>query len=441
MTFTHLDAERRPTMVDVGDKTPTKRTATAEARVRFPPAVAAALRDSGLRSPKGPVFDTAIVAGVMGAKRTHELIPFCHPLGLENCRIAIDLDGDAAVIRCTVSVHHKTGVEMEALTGASIAALTVYDMCKALSHDIVIGDLRLIAKDGGKSGYVQRGGAVSSRARVRLDSRRRLEFAHAARQGCAAVPRQEPAGSGLRAGGPACRQVFVSVRANQTADPARAQRPMIVDSVAGEGPIVGIRSALAAHPHVAWLVLACDLPFLSDAALVAARCANATRAGLATAYRSAHDGLPEPLCAIWEPAAAAALAAYPGRRRPLPAKISHASRRRSCSSPRTDGRSTTSIRPRNTRRLWRPSTPPLRPCHAIENPVLRLDARAGRPLRGNRRDRGGHAGGSVRRIDRALRLHAVARTAESRGQQRVQRLVAPARAGDAVVFIPPVAGG
>ena len=154
MTFTHLDAERRPAMVDVGDKTPTQRTATAQACVRFPPAVAAALRDSGLRSAKGPVFDTAIVAGVMGAKRTHELIPFCHPLGLENCRIVIDLEGDTAVIRCTVSVHHKTGVEMEALTGAGIAALTIYDMCKALSHDIVIGDMRLLAKDGGKSSYL-----------------------------------------------------------------------------------------------------------------------------------------------------------------------------------------------------------------------------------------------------------------------------------------------
>jgi len=153
MAFTHLDSDRHPTMVDVGDKTATKRTAIAEARVRFPASVAAALRENGLRSAKGPVFDTAIVAGVMGAKRTHELIPFCHPLGLENCRITIDLDGDTAVIRCTVSVHHKTGVEMEALTGASIAALTIYDMCKALSHDIVIGDVRLLAKDGGRSSY------------------------------------------------------------------------------------------------------------------------------------------------------------------------------------------------------------------------------------------------------------------------------------------------
>lgn len=153
MSFSHVGADNRPTMVDVSDKTPTRRTAVAETRVQFPPLVAEALRSAGLRSPKGPVFDTAIVAGVMGAKRTHELIPFCHPLGVESCDIAIDLDGDVAVIRCTVSVHHKTGVEMEALTGASIAALTIYDMCKALSREIVIGPTRLIAKEGGKSGH------------------------------------------------------------------------------------------------------------------------------------------------------------------------------------------------------------------------------------------------------------------------------------------------
>ena len=156
MSFSHLDADRRPTMVDVSDKMATKRTAVAEARVHFPAAVAAALRESGLRSSKGPIFDTAIVAGVMGAKRTHELIPFCHPLGIESCLIAIELEGSSAVIRCTVSVHHKTGVEMEALTGASVAALTVYDMCKALSHDIVISDVKLLEKEGGKSGPLRK---------------------------------------------------------------------------------------------------------------------------------------------------------------------------------------------------------------------------------------------------------------------------------------------
>jgi cyclic pyranopterin monophosphate synthase len=157
MSFSHLDAERHPTMVDVGGKTASKRTAVAESRVLLPPAVAAALRADGLRSAKGPVFDTAIVAGVMAAKRTHELVPFCHPLSIESCDIVIKLEDDTAVIRCTVGVHHKTGVEMEALTGASVAALTIYDMCKALSHDIVIAETRLLSKDGGKSAYVAGG--------------------------------------------------------------------------------------------------------------------------------------------------------------------------------------------------------------------------------------------------------------------------------------------
>ena len=150
--LSHVDEQSRPTMVDVTGKAVTRRSAVAETRVRFPGDAAAALRSGGFATAKGPVFQTAIVAGVMAAKRTHELIPFCHPLGIENCRIEIRMEGAVDVlIRCTVSVHHKTGVEMEALTGASVAALTIYDMCKALSHDIVIGETRLLEKHGGKS--------------------------------------------------------------------------------------------------------------------------------------------------------------------------------------------------------------------------------------------------------------------------------------------------
>lgn len=158
-SFTHVDAGDRPTMVDVSAKAVTARTALAESRVRLPAAVAQALREAGYATAKGPVFHTAIVAGTMAAKRTHELIPFCHPLGLEKCRVTIEPDGDAVVVRCEVGVHHRTGVEMEALTGASIAALTVYDMCKALSHDIVIEATRLVAKRGGKSDYDAAGAA------------------------------------------------------------------------------------------------------------------------------------------------------------------------------------------------------------------------------------------------------------------------------------------
>ena len=140
--LSHVDEQSRPTMVDVTGKPVTRRSAVAETRVRFPGDAAAALRSGGFATAKGPVFQTAIVAGVMAAKRTHELIPFCHPLGIEDCRIAIEMDGDEAVIRCTVAVNHRTGVEMEALTGASVAALTVYDMCKALTHAIVIAETR-----------------------------------------------------------------------------------------------------------------------------------------------------------------------------------------------------------------------------------------------------------------------------------------------------------
>ncbi len=156
--LSHIDNANQPTMVDVSDKTATDRRAHARAIVEFPEDVAARFSDGDIETAKGPVFATAIVAGVMGAKRTHELIPFCHPLGLSNCKITIELDDyNRAVVDCVCKVHHKTGVEMEALTGATIAALTIYDMCKALSHDIVLRETRLLAKSGGKEDYVYDG--------------------------------------------------------------------------------------------------------------------------------------------------------------------------------------------------------------------------------------------------------------------------------------------
>lgn len=144
-------------MVDVSDKRKTDRVAQARAVVELPAAVLDALDGDEINASKGPVFATAIIAGVMAAKKTHELIPFCHPLGLEKCDVSIRVEGASAVIDCVCQVHHKTGVEMEALTGASVAALTVYDMCKALSHDIVIRETRLISKSGGKADYSHEG--------------------------------------------------------------------------------------------------------------------------------------------------------------------------------------------------------------------------------------------------------------------------------------------
>ncbi len=151
--LTHVDSMNRPAMVDVGAKAVTRREASAMSRVYLPAPVLDALAGDEIQSKKGPVFATAIIAGVMAAKKTHELIPFCHPLGLDKCDIDIHVEGDEAVIECTCRVEHKTGVEMEALTGASVAALTIYDMVKALSHDVTIRETRLVAKSGGKRDF------------------------------------------------------------------------------------------------------------------------------------------------------------------------------------------------------------------------------------------------------------------------------------------------
>jgi cyclic pyranopterin phosphate synthase len=149
--LTHLDRDGHPAMVDVSTKAVTARVARAECLVIFPEAVAAQLRTEGLRTKKGAIVDTAIVAGTMAVKRTHELIPFCHPLPIDGCTFAIDWNGERSLrIDCEVKTTHRTGVEMEALTGATVAALTIYDMCKALSHEIVLGPAKLLAKRGGK---------------------------------------------------------------------------------------------------------------------------------------------------------------------------------------------------------------------------------------------------------------------------------------------------
>lgn len=153
--FSHLDAQNRPAMVNVGDKPVTRRTATAIAVVTLPDALAALLRDGEIATKKGPIFQTAILAGVMGAKKTSELIPLCHPLALDDCQVEITPDPARAeiAIRCRVQTHGRTGVEMEALTGATIAALAFYDMAKAVTHGVVIKDVRLLEKTGGKSDY------------------------------------------------------------------------------------------------------------------------------------------------------------------------------------------------------------------------------------------------------------------------------------------------
>ena len=158
-SLSHIGAGNRPQMVDVGAKPATRRTAHAVAVVVLPPALAGLLEGGEIATAKGPVFQAAILAGIMGAKRTSELIPLCHPLPLDDCKVEIEArapgaDGSVEVeIHCRARTEARTGVEMEALTGASIAALTLYDMGKAATHGIVIKEIRLLEKTGGKSDY------------------------------------------------------------------------------------------------------------------------------------------------------------------------------------------------------------------------------------------------------------------------------------------------
>ena len=152
--ITHIDKQGNPTMVDVSEKKVTLRTAMARSIVVLPTEVLTQITEGELQTKKGPVFNTAIIAGIMAAKKTGDLIPLCHPLGLDNCNISIHINQvQEVVIDCTASLSAKTGVEMEALVGASIAALTIYDMCKAMSHDIVIKETKLISKTGGKNDF------------------------------------------------------------------------------------------------------------------------------------------------------------------------------------------------------------------------------------------------------------------------------------------------
>lgn len=154
MTFSHLNEQGQATMVNVSGKEISHRTAIAQSVVSLPAEVLEQLTNGDIQTKKGSVFQTAIIAGIMAAKKTGDLIPLCHPLGLDNCNINIYLnDEQEVIIDCTATITAKTGVEMEALVGASIAALTVYDMCKALSHDIVIKETKLIEKTGGKRDF------------------------------------------------------------------------------------------------------------------------------------------------------------------------------------------------------------------------------------------------------------------------------------------------
>ena len=328
--LTHLDAANRPTMVDVGAKTATLREATAEATVKLPPAVARELARTGHRTKKGPVFDTAIVAGVMAAKK-HARDRFRSVIRWRwNAAPSTSPTRPGGRIRivCSVAVHHKTGVEMEALVGASAAALTIYDMCKALSHDIEIEPDAPAAQDRRQARLSTRTPTEEEHERPAYPwpgARGRPQHAHAARQGRHRIPRRRDAArrrdevaGGSRGARLSCRCAPIS----RTTPHARAT-PQIVDRGDIEGPIAGISAAFASSSGCR-LAGARLRPALPRRAARSTRCSLARDPGFdATAFRSSHDGLPEPLCAIYEPRARDGDRRANRRRQELPAQIPH----------------------------------------------------------------------------------------------------------------------
>ncbi|GAB4217930.1 MAG: cyclic pyranopterin monophosphate synthase MoaC [Synechococcales cyanobacterium] len=294
--LTHLDANHQPAMVDITAKTETPRMAVAQAIVQLPTACQTYLQGDELVLKKGPVFQTAIIAGTMAVKRTSDVIPFCHGIPIESCRFQITIDAALRVsIHCTVKTTYKTGVEMEALHGATVAALTVYDMCKSLSHDIEIQSVRLLEKRGGKSdlrprplyGLVLTGGQSQRMGQDKA----LLEY------------RGQPHAQYLyHSLGSLCERVFLSARPQQWQGTILADLPHLSDSPPSVGPISGILTALTTYPTVDWLVVACDLAYFRPE-LVQTLLQHYRSDAVAICFRNAELGIPEPLCAIYTPKA------------------------------------------------------------------------------------------------------------------------------------------
>lgn len=290
--LTHLDQKNNPTMVDVTDKTSSIRMAEARTIVELPEEMREFFQGEELVLKKGPVFQTAIIAGTMAVKRTHEMIPFCHHIPIESCKIKIEVKDLTVSITCRVKTSFKTGVEMEALHGAMTAALTVYDMCKAVSHNIIIKETKLVAKTGGKRtildrptfGLVLTGGKSqrmgTDKALIEYQGKPHAQYIYEVLSRF-------------------CDKVFLSQKKDQWKGTALESFPYITDMY--EGVIGGMLSAFEEHPDANWIVVACDLVHF-NARTVEKLLAHSSDK-MATCYKNSDKGFPEPLCAFYTPQA------------------------------------------------------------------------------------------------------------------------------------------
>ena len=293
--LTHIDQNNQPTMVDVTDKRVTLRMAMAKTQVQLPREVAPYLVGDDVVLAKGPVFQTAIIAGTMAAKKTFETIPFCHQIPIESCKFRITIDEHFLVtIECRVKTSFKTGVEMEALTGATTAALTIYDMCKALSHNITIKETRLMAKTGGKNTLLDRplyGLVLTGGKSQRMGEPKALISYHGKAHGAYLADLL----------GQYCEDVFLSTaELDQWKGTELEHYKNIVDLKPHQGPMAGMVSAFNQFPDAYWFVVACDLPYLKHHHIEKILC-DYRPDTFATAYENHEGKFPEALCALYSP--------------------------------------------------------------------------------------------------------------------------------------------
>lgn len=294
--LSHLDHNQQPAMVDISHKKDSFRLAIAETQIQLPQPLKDYLQGQELFLKKGPVIQAAVIAGTMAVKKTADLIPFCHSLPIESCKFTTQISEDLLItLRCEVKTSYKTGVEMEALCGVSVAALTLYDMCKSVSSHIVIQNTCLVQKSGGQSDTVPPPlyGLVLTGGRSQRMGKDKALIDY----------RGQPHALYLyELLSQYCQQVFLSARPQQWQETVLESLPILADCGESRGPFTGILTALETYPQVNWLIVACDLAYL-QAGAVAHLIAQAHLNRAVTCYENPQRGFPEALCGFYTPKA------------------------------------------------------------------------------------------------------------------------------------------
>lgn len=285
-----------PSMVDVSEKETTVRVAEAQSTIQLPESMREYFIGEDFVLKKGPVFQTAIIAATMAAKKTHETIPMCHHVPIESCKVDISTDSNLKVIvKCRVKSSYKTGIEMEALHGAMVACLTIYDMCKAISHEMTIGEAKLLYKSGGKQlvlnrpvrGLILTGGKST---RMKRD-KALIEYNGIAHAEFIKNILDE-----------FCDEVYLSARESQWEGTSLSHIQTIIDSSESKGPVSGILSAFEKYPDSNWIIVACDLVYFNRETITSLL-ENYNERSVAIAFKNQEKGFAEPLCTLYTPRA------------------------------------------------------------------------------------------------------------------------------------------